>query len=64
VGISSELFHEIRKLIPGIPENVVRMSLVIESHSAPIVQCECVIKNVGKISGGTKTFEVIEREAH
>lgn len=59
---SRELFHELRKIIPQIPETTRSVSIHVAHDSAPLIKCEFFVSGEGSSELLNKTFELVEKE--
>lgn len=51
-----ELFEQIKQLLPGLPENVTHLELILGVNSVPMVICKFQVKEAGTISENQRTF--------
>jgi hypothetical protein len=58
----SELFCELRKIIPEIPENTRSLTLQMSHDSVPLIKCEFFVSGEGCPELLSKTFELVEKE--
>ena len=58
--LTKVLFQHLREIIPGIPENTRRLSLVLDVDMPPMICChtqiECVSDNLGRFA----MFEIVD----
>ncbi len=60
---TSELFCELRKIIPEIPEKTRSLTLQMCHDSAPLIKCEFFVSGEGTPEFLSKTFELVEKES-
>lgn len=60
---TSELFCELRKIIPEIPEKTRSLTLQMSHDSVPVIKCEFFVSGEGSPELLSKTFELIEKES-
>ena len=58
-----ELFCELRKLIPEIPEKTRSLSIHLDPQSVPLIKCEFFVSGEGSPELLSKTFELVEKES-
>lgn len=59
-GVTRDLFAELQKLIPGLPDRITQLDLKMNAGSVPVVTCQFLIETAGKVSTDSKTFEIRE----
>lgn len=59
-GVTRDLFAEIQKLIPGLPEHVTQLELRMIGGSCPVVTCQFQVREAGKLTEDSKAFEIRE----
>jgi|688.fasta_scaffold01648_14 hypothetical protein len=62
VRATSELFCELRKIIPQIPERTRSLSIHLAHDLAPLVKCEFFVSGDGCPELLRRTFELVEKE--
>jgi hypothetical protein len=62
VRTTSELFCELRKIIPEIPKNTRSLTLQMSHDSVPLIKCEFFVSGEGSPELLSKTFELVEKE--
>jgi len=62
VKATSELFCELRKIIPEIPEKTRSLTLQMSHDSVPLIKCEFFVSGEGLPELLSKTFELVEKE--
>lgn len=60
ISVTRELFAEIQRLIPDLPEHVTQLELKLTTDSCPVVVCEFQVRKLGTLSTDRKTFKVQE----
>lgn len=59
--VTSDLFKAIKQLLPGLPENVTQLDLIMRMDAVPIVICKFQVRgDSGTIRDEQKTFLVVE----
>jgi hypothetical protein len=59
----SELFSELRKIIPEIPEKTRSLTIQMAHDSVPLIKCEFFVSGEGSRELLSKTFELVEKES-
>ena len=59
---NNELLAELRKLLPGLPDNLTELTLTIAVHSAPTLTCKMIMKEFGAFTEDCKQFNIVERK--
>lgn len=61
--VTKNLFENIQAMLPGLPERITRIELVLTMDMPPLVRCEFLVKDVaGVIKDEFKVFEIVERD--
>jgi len=56
---SRELFRLLNAAIPGLPENITKMSIKLECGSSPLIECTFIPKTIGGNEAHEQTFLLI-----
>jgi len=59
---TKELFEEIKKLIPGLPNDITHLELILDVDSAPVVKCMSIIRTANAIEDDYKVFTLTVME--
>lgn len=62
-NVTQDLFRELQALLPGLPDNIIEMTLCLRRDSFPVVTCMLCVTETGVPVERTKVFELVEREA-
>ena len=60
---TAELFRELRKIIPEIPEKTRSLTLQMSRDSMPLIKCEFFVSGEASPELLSKTFELVEKES-
>jgi len=47
MNVTQELTAQLRSILPGLPDNITKLEVILELGQPPKVNCQYIIKNMG-----------------